>query len=70
MIKFNSQGVYASNSKLASIAAECLQAERDRVRYDRLAREAGATCGTWDVDDISREAIESVGFFAAHYGEL
>ena len=50
MIKFNDQGIYASDSRLASIAEECLQAERDARAADRAAREAGATFGTIDLD--------------------
>ena len=48
-IRFNSQGVYASDSRLASIAAECLAAERAAVAA-RAARAAGAFEGTWQVN--------------------
>ena len=49
MIKFNSQGVYASNSRLLSIAEECIRAERRQRDLDRQAKAAGAECGTWTV---------------------
>ena len=49
-IQFNSQGVYASDSRLASIAAECLAAERAAVAARRAARAAGANEGTWSVN--------------------
>lgn len=49
-IRFNSQGVYASDKRLASIAAECLAAERDAIAADRAARAAGAFNGTWQVN--------------------
>ena len=49
-IRFNSQGVYASDSRLASIAAECLAAERAAVAAARAARAAGAFEGTWQVN--------------------
>ena len=35
-------GVYASDSRLASIAAECIAAERAAVAASRAARAAGA----------------------------
>ena len=49
-IRFNSQGVYASDSRLASIAAECLAAERAAVAASRAARAAGAQESTWLVN--------------------
>ena len=49
-IRFNSQGVYASDSRLASIAAECLAAERAAVAAARAARAAGAQESTWLVN--------------------
>ena len=49
-IRFNSQGVYASDSRLASIAAECLAAERDAIAADRAARALGAFNSTWQVN--------------------
>ena len=49
-IRFNSQGVYASDSRLASIAAECLAAERAAVAASRAARAAGAQEATWQVN--------------------
>lgn len=49
-IRFNSQGVYASDERLASIAAECLAAERAAVSARRAARAAGAQESTWCVN--------------------
>ena len=49
-IRFNSQGVYASDSRLASIAAECLAAERAATAASRAARAAGAQESTWLVN--------------------
>lgn len=49
-IQFNSQGVYASDERLASIAAECLAAERANAAARRAARAAGANEGTWLVN--------------------
>ena len=49
-IKFNSQGVYASDSRLASIAAECLAAERAATDARRAALAAGAQESTWLVN--------------------
>ena len=49
-IRFNSNGVYASDSRLASIAAECLAAERDAVAARRAALAAGAQESTWLVN--------------------
>ena len=49
-IRFNSQGVYASDSRLASIAAECIAAERAAVAAARAARAAGANESTWNVN--------------------
>jgi hypothetical protein len=46
-IRFNSQGVYASDSRLADIAAECIAAERAAVAARRAAIAAGAQEGTW-----------------------
>ena len=49
-IRFNSQGVYASDARLASIAAECLAAERAAIAASRAARAAGAQEATWCVN--------------------
>tara|TARA_B000000441_G_C21645522_1_gene291986 strand:- start:334 stop:504 length:171 start_codon:yes stop_codon:yes gene_type:complete len=49
-IQFNSQGVYASDERLASIAAECLAAERDAIAARRAARALGAQESTWNVN--------------------
>ena len=49
-IRFNSQGVYASDPRLASIAAECLAAERAAIAASRAARAAGAQESTWLVN--------------------
>ena len=49
-IRFNSNGVYASDERLASIAAECLAAERAAVAASRAARAAGAQESTWQVN--------------------
>ena len=49
-IRFNSQGVYASDSRLAGIAAECLAAERAAVAARRAALAAGAQESTWQVN--------------------
>ena len=49
-IKFDSNGVYASDERLASIAAECLAAERANAAAARAARAAGANQGTWLVN--------------------
>ena len=43
-------GVYASDSRLASIAAECIAAERAAVAAARAARAAGAQEATWLVN--------------------
>jgi len=49
-IRFNSNGVYASDERLASIAAECIAAERAKLAADRAARAAGAQESTWCVN--------------------
>jgi len=49
-IRFNSNGVYASDERLASIAAECLAAERANLAAARAARAAGAQESTWHVN--------------------
>ena len=49
-IRFNSNGVYASDARLASIAAECIAAERAAVAAARAARAAGAQETTWLVN--------------------
>jgi len=49
-IRFNSNGVYASDARLASIAAECLAAERASIAAARAARAAGAQEATWQVN--------------------
>ena len=49
-IRFNSNGVYASDERLASIAAECIAAERAAVAAARAARAAGANDATWHVN--------------------
>ena len=49
-IQFNSNGVYASDARLASIAAECIAAERAAVAASRAARAAGAQESTWLVN--------------------
>ena len=49
MIKFNQQGVYASDSRLLSIAEECIAAERAALAADRAARAAGASFETIDI---------------------
>ena len=49
-IRFNSNGVYATDERLASIAAECLAAERANAAAARAARAAGANEGTWLVN--------------------
>ena len=49
-IRFNSNGVYASDARLASIAAECIAAERAAVAARRAARAAGAQESTWLVN--------------------
>ena len=49
-IRFNSQGVYASDKRLASIAEECIAAERAAIAADRAARALGANQSTWLVN--------------------
>ena len=49
-IRFNAQGIYASDSRLASIAAECIAAERAAVAAARAARAAGAYESTCNVN--------------------
>jgi exoribonuclease R len=49
-IRFNSQGVYASDSRLADIAAQCIAAERAAVAASRAARAANANESTWLVN--------------------
>ena len=49
-IRFNSNGVYASDTRLADIAAECLAAERAAAAASRAARAAGAQESTWLVN--------------------
>ena len=49
-IRFNSQGVYASDSRLASIAAEGSAAERAATAARRAALAAGAQESTWLVN--------------------
>ena len=49
-IRFNSKGVYASDERLASIAAECIAAERAAIAADRAARALGANQSTWLVN--------------------
>ena len=46
---FDSNGVSASSPYLASIAAECLAAERAALQADRRARELGASYGRIDI---------------------
>ena len=45
--RFNQHGIAASDERLASIALECLRAERAMLEADRAARAAGAQLGTW-----------------------
>ena len=47
---FDSNGVYASDERLASIAAECIAAERAAIAANRAARAAGAQQSTWNVN--------------------
>ena len=49
-IRFNSQGIYATDERLASIAAECIAAERANLAAARAARAAGAQESTWCVN--------------------
>ena len=49
-IRFNSKGIYATDERLASIAAECLAAERANLAAARAARAAGVYEGTWQVN--------------------
>ena len=49
-IKFNSSGVYASDSRLASVADECIRAERIQREQRAAARAAGAFESTWSVN--------------------
>ena len=49
-IRFDSNGVYASDSRLASIAAECIAAERAATAARRAALAAGAQEATWLVN--------------------
>ena len=49
-IRFNSKGVYASDKRLASIAEECIAAERAAIAADRAARALGANQSTWLVN--------------------
>ena len=49
-IRFNFNGVYASDSRLASIAAEFIAAERANLAAARAARAAGANDSTWQVN--------------------
>ena len=49
-IRFNSNGIYASDERLASIAAECLAAERAATAASRAAIAAGAQEATWQVN--------------------
>ena len=49
-IRFNSNGIYATDKRLASIAAECLAAERAAVAAARAARALGAQESTWNVN--------------------
>jgi len=49
-IRFNSQGVYASDERLASIAAKCLARERANAAAARAARAEGAQFSTWQVN--------------------
>ena len=49
-IRFNSQGVYASDSRLADISAECIAAERAAIAASRAARAANANESTWLVN--------------------
>ena len=47
---FDSNGVYASDERLANIAAECIAAERAAVAARRAAIAAGAQEATWQVN--------------------
>ena len=49
-IQFNSNGIYASDARLASIAAECIAAERAAIAARRAAIAAGAQESTWNVN--------------------
>lgn len=49
-IKFNQSGIYASDSRLASIAEECIRAERIAREQRAAARAAGAQESTWSVN--------------------
>ena len=49
-IRFNSNGVYATDERLASIAEECLAAERANAAAARAAIAANAQEGTWLVN--------------------
>ena len=45
-----SNGVFASNEYLASIARECIEHELMQRQCRRAARDAGANEGTWNVN--------------------
>ena len=49
-LSFNAHGIAASDERLASIAMECIRAERLALEADRAARALGANQSTWSVN--------------------
>ena len=50
-IKFDSNGIYASDARLSSIALECLEQERRERACLRAARAEGIQWTDWHISD-------------------
>ena len=50
-ITFDSNGIYASDARLRSIALECLEQERQERACRRASRAAGVQWGDWHISD-------------------
>ena len=50
-IQFDSNGIFASDARLASIALECLEQERRERACLRAARAEGIQWTNWNISD-------------------
>ena len=50
-ITFDSNGIYASDARLRSIALECLEQERQERACRRASRAAGVQWDNWHISD-------------------
>ena len=50
-ITFDSNGIYASDDRLRSIALECLEQERQERACRRASRAAGVQWDNWHISD-------------------